>query len=352
MPLSSHASLSRSLAFVPEMLFYGFNFAQNGYLVRSPEPLDPEETWNAINHQPSRALRWFRDNYPLRSVRRLSRALIYRHSPTFKNHRLGIDRHYQRSVDFFKLFLDRKYMFYSCADFEKPGDTLEDAQENKANYLVRLIDPKPGERILDLGCGWGAMLKKISEVTGDRENIEGWTLSSEQIRFIRQELGLRVEDKNFCTEPIAERSFDKIYSIGSMEHVREHELLPLARTLRRALRSGGRIVHHFFTGTDELPHPTTIFAGFHFFPGSELVSLARHLRIFEQAGLRLVHHSLHDYRPTLRAWFDRLVENREEAIRLEGVHCYNTFLVFFSVSHLSFQERTLLVNRFVLEEME
>ncbi|MFX5603078.1 class I SAM-dependent methyltransferase, partial [Acinetobacter baumannii] len=78
--------------------------------------------------------------------------------------------HYDLSNDFYRLFLDKTFMFYSCADFNSPGDSLEQAQLNKANHLLSLIDPKPGEAILELGCGWGSMLRHIHAHTGDIRN--------------------------------------------------------------------------------------------------------------------------------------------------------------------------------------
>ena len=79
-----------------------------------------------------------------------------------QDHLLGISEHYDVSNDFYELFLDKKYMFYSCADFDRGDETLEEAQASKANFILNLIEPKPGEKILDLGCGWLSHRRSIN----------------------------------------------------------------------------------------------------------------------------------------------------------------------------------------------
>jgi len=280
------------------------------------------------------------------------RDLYYRRSFKFKDHASGISDHYDVSNQFYELFLDKRYMFYSCADFRKSSDTLEDAQENKANYLLDLLDPRAGEKIVDLGCGWGAMLRKIYAKTGDKDNLYGYTLSKEQKTFIDEKYGFHVEYRDFITSDYEAASFDKILSIGSLEHVREKELLPLAAKLAKALRPGGRIVHHFFCQMREVPPPRLCIGGFQIFPGSELATLKKHLEAFEQARLRVVHHSMHDYRRTLKGWFDRLAASEEAAVRLVGVHVYNKYLCYLAEAWRLFQDRELLIMRFVLERQD
>ncbi|MBN1365857.1 MAG: class I SAM-dependent methyltransferase [Syntrophaceae bacterium] len=297
-------------------------------------------------------LRFLLHNWPLKPLRWLAFLLWYRNSYKYKNHAVGINKHYGISNDFYNLFLDKKYMFYTCADFIKTNDSIEQAQDNKANYILKLIDPKPGEKILDLGCGWGPMMKKIYEKTGDKENIIGWTIAKEQIKYIREVLGFRVEDVNFCTTKFEENSWDKIFSIESLEAVRPKELLPLAKKLRKALKLGGRIVHQFSTVTKDPFSPLLIWGAFNIFPGSEITTIEKHMSVFEEAKFKIVHHSIHDYRPTLKAWFDRLAKNQNEAIRLVGVKTYNMYLIFFAGSHGIFQEHAVLLNRVILEPMD
>jgi cyclopropane-fatty-acyl-phospholipid synthase len=265
------------------------------------------------------------------------------------DHASGIEYHYDVSNEFFKLFLDRDFMFYSCADFEGSHETIEVAQRRKADHLLRLIAPRAGERILDLGCGWGAMLRYIHLATGDKETLFGYTLSKGQARFIKDNFGFNVSVTDFITADYPAESFDKIYSIGAMEHVRPDDILPLLRKLHRALAPGGRLVQQFFS-LNTSPIPTSMITAQINFPGSTLSTHAHHLQSAREAGFEITHDSTHDYRPTLKAWFDRLVENRDRALQLVGVETYNRYLVFFPSSWAFFDQEQATVHRLVLEK--
>ncbi|HWA98117.1 MAG TPA: class I SAM-dependent methyltransferase, partial [Pirellulales bacterium] len=147
---------SRQLGLLIDSLVYGPSYGLLHYLIRSPEPLDPQKTWQTVTAKQGPAIEWIAKNYPPPWARRW----LLRHKIR-QDARLGIAEHYDVSNDFYQLFLDRKYMFYTCADFLTGTETLKEAQTKKADFILRLIDPQPGERILELGCGWGAMLKRI-----------------------------------------------------------------------------------------------------------------------------------------------------------------------------------------------
>lgn len=337
-------SLLRHLSFAPEVLLYGTAYGLLQWLIRSPRPLDPDTTWELLTRPAPPALDWIGQHYPPVFARRFLLAAKLK-----QDHLLGISAHYDVSNDFYKLFLDRKYMFYSCADFVRGDETLEEAQTNKANFILNLIDPHPGERILDLGCGWGAMMRVICEHTGDQQHLVGYTLSRNQHDFVRDELGLRVEFENFITCDYEPESLDKIYSIGAWEHVRRADAAPTLAKLYRALRPGGRMVKHFFCRVHE--HiPSAALAAQLFFPGSVPLGYPAQVRAFEQAGFRITHRSIHDYRPTLRAWFDNYVRHREQALKLVDLRTYNRYLVFFPASWRAFDDARLILVRYVLEK--
>jgi cyclopropane-fatty-acyl-phospholipid synthase len=266
-----------------------------------------------------------------------------------QDHVLGISAHYDVSNEFYKLFLDKKYMFYTCADFVRGDETIEEAQQNKADYILRLIDPKPSEKILELGCGWGAMLKRIYEYTGDKQNLSGLTLSKEQIAYNIDNNGFNVKFDDFITCHYEPNHYDAIYSIGSFEHVRPHELAPLSRKIFLALKPGGRAVHHFFCRVPSQLFATAICSQI-YFPGSIGSTYNEHLRAFEGAGFRVEHRSIHDYRPTLRAWFDNLVANRNRALELVDVHTYNRYVTFFPSSWRYFNDGYGMLVRWVLRK--
>jgi cyclopropane-fatty-acyl-phospholipid synthase len=336
--------MNRQLALATDALTYGVSYGYLKYLIASPVPLDPEATWADITHDPLPIIKWLTLRYPPE----FARAWLLRHKQR-EDVRLGIAEHYDVSNAFYELFLDRRYMFYSCADFVQGTETLEEAQAKKADFLLRLIDPRPGEKILELGCGWGPMLKRILEATGDKGNLHGYTLSQEQVAYNEQHNGFHVEFQNFITADYPREHYDKIYSIGAWEHVRPHEVGPLLAKLYAALAPGGRLVNHFLCRlVDHLPASAVISQLF--FPGAVNSSYRFHVRSFEAAGFRVTHTSVHDYRPTLRAWFERLTAQREQALKLVDVQTYNRFLVFFASAWRYFDEATGTVFRFVLQK--
>lgn len=336
--------LLRTLSFVLEATCYGplYGIAQSR--LRSPQPLDPEENWEFWTRPRNRLLIEAVNSYPPSFWRRF---LVSRNLK--KGHEVGITSHYDISNEFYKIFLDKKYMFYSCADFHSNSDTLEEAQENKANFILGLLDPKPGERILDLGCGWGAMLLRVYEATNDKDNLFGYTLSKEQVTYIKEHHGFNVSLTNFITTTYAEESWDKIYSIGAWEHVRPHEITSLLRKLYRALKPMGKLVQHFFCLSGSA-FPMAMVLSQIFFPGSALSSYQDQVNAWQSAGFRLTHESAHDYRPTLKAWYKNLVANRDKAIELVGINNYNKYLTFFPVSWKIFDVGLAQVHRLVLEK--
>jgi len=340
------ARFPRSLLVPGEALVYGPGYSWLNYHIRRPEPLDEERIWNEINTKLPAIPEFVRSHWPLRPLR-----WPLLHAKMKQDHVLGIAEHYDVSNEFYKLFLDKKYMFYTCADFHSPNDTLEDAQQHKADFILNLIDPQPGQKILELGCGWGAMLKRIYEHTGDKENLYGLTLSKEQVAYNEQHNGFNVEFDDFINRQYPSNTYDVIYSIGAWEHVRPKEIGPLSKKLYDALKPGGKLVKHFFCRVPEVLFATALCSQI-YFPGSIGSSYRANVKAFEGAGFRITHRSIHDYRPTLRAWFDNLVANRERALELVDVQTYNRYVTFFPSSHRYFDDVLGMLVRWVMVKPE
>lgn len=346
--MSVASQAARALFYIPDLLVGGPAYARHLQLTRRDRPLDANTVWQRLTQPENSIIHWLSEHYPPAPLRKF---LVHRYA-SMRDRIAGISEHYDISNEFYQLFLDRRYMFYTCADFATDTDTLETAQERKANYIVSLLDPQPGERILELGCGWGSMMKKVYETTGETDNLVGYTVSHEQIKFIQETYGFQAEFQDFVTAEFAPAAFDKIYSVGAIEHVPVNLLQPLAQRLAQAVTPSGRIVHHFFCQVSEAP-PTRLFAaGIQMFPGAELTSLRHHLKVFDQAGLRVIHQSIHDYRPTLEAWYTRLAEQQEEAIRLVGIRNYNRYLCYLADAWRLFDDRDLVLTRFVLQRQD
>ena len=334
----------RKALFPLEGLVYGPAYAGLQHLIRSPEPIEPGFAWELITCEKPPVYSAVCEHWPLRPLR-----WPLLHAKMKQDHALGIAEHYDVSNDFYELFLDKKYMFYTCADFHPGCQSLEDAQQNKADFILDLIDPQPGDTILELGCGWGAMLKRIQEHTGEKENLYGLTLSKEQVAYNRQHNGFQIEFDNFISRDYEPEKFDTIYSIGAWEHVRPKEIAPLTKKLYAALKPGGKLVKHFFCRMTDPLFATALISQI-YFPGSIGSSYHANVKAFEDAGFQIVRRSIHDYRPTLRAWFDNLVANRERALELVDVQTYNRYLTFFPVSWRYFHEGKGMLVRWVMQK--
>lgn len=335
--------LTRTLLFPLESLTHGLIYGLAQYHIRNPRPLDSNQNWEFWTAQKGPLVTAIINDYPPKFVRKLLVEVKF-----LLPHEAGIAAHYDISNEFYELFLDRRHMFYSCADFNDGNETLEEAQENKANYLLKLIEPRQGERILELGCGWGAMLRHIYQVTDDKQNLFGYTLSRKQVEYIRERDGFNVSFTDFITATYENESFDKMYSIGAWEHVRPHEIPVLLKKLYQALKPGGRLVKQFFC----LPgraFPSSQVLGKIFFPGSALAPYQYHIESAREVGFRVIHESKHDYRKTLESWYQNLTANKDRAIELKGVRNYNKYLIFFASAWKMFDVGHSEVHRLVLE---
>jgi cyclopropane-fatty-acyl-phospholipid synthase len=334
-------SLQRLSKFALELVDRGLLYAIANYRIHSPIPLDPLENWQFWNEPKPGWLESFIRAYPPESRRK-----AYLDSMLLQDHNRGIETHYDVSNEFYTLFLDTQYKFYTCGEFLSEQDTLETAQVNKANHIRSLLQLNGNEKILDLGCGWGAMLKYLQD-TGHQGELTGFTLSKEQLAYDQQQLGLKVSLTNFITAPFEQAPYDRIFSIGSLEHVRPDELKALYQKIYDALVPAGLAVHQFFSFEREA-YPASIPLLQLFFPGSLLVMHRHHIEYAERAGFKITHDSIHDYKPTLKAWYDRLAENREKAQALVGLEIYNRYLTFFAIAWLFFQQKEAALHRIVM----
>ena len=335
------SALAHGFAFVWDCLTVGPACAHMRAQIGSAQPLDAETVWNFWTGTRNPLSEFLRCRYPPQAVRKwiLARRLLAPRAD-------GIRAHYDLPVEFYRLFLDTQLMLYSCARFVSPLTTLEQAQRNKADFIATLLTISSADHVLDLGCGWGGMMRFLLNQGVKRTQMYGYTLSQEQHRYTRT-TGLQTELADFVAVDIPPQSYDKIYSIGSLEHVRPDELRRLHRKLFRALRPEGRIVHQFFS-LERARVPASMLLAQEFFPGSLLSSHAEHLAAMREAGFKVVLDFTDDYRPTLRAWFDRLVSHKEAALTLAGTGVYNKYLCFFPAAWRFFDDGEAALHRVVL----
>lgn len=265
----------------------GLLYAIANYRIHSPTPLTGDENWNFWMQSRSPWFKLLARVYPPEFKRK-----EYLNSMLAQAHASGIERHYDISNEFYALFFDRKYKFYSCAEFVSDKDTLEQAQVNKAQYLLSLLSLNSHEKILDLGCGWGAMMRFFQDA-GNRGELTGLTLSREQPIY-NQSLSLDVSLSNFITASLEHGYYNRILSIGGLEHVRPKELKIVYQKIYNALTTSGLAMHQFFSFERE-PYPAFAILMQLFFAGSLLAIHDHHIEAAEEVGFRITHDSIHDY---------------------------------------------------------
>ena len=251
-----------------------------------------------------------------------------------------IQFHYDVSNDFYKLFLDEQ-MVYSCAYFHNWNDTLEQAQFNKLDMVCRKLQLKPGERMLDIGCGWGAMVCHAARYYGVKAH--GITLSQEQLALTRrkiQDLGLQdqvtVELVDYMD---VQGTFDKISSIGMVEHVGIDNMAGYMQKVNSLLRDRGLFLNHGITRPGKMSEKAfrhvnaerRLLAKY-IFPGGELDHLGHMTQCLEASGFDVqdVEGWRDHYALTCRHWCERLEANREQAERLVGKEKYRLWVLYLA----------------------
>jgi cyclopropane-fatty-acyl-phospholipid synthase len=247
--------------------------------------------------------------------------------PRGRRHSVARDReavrhHYELSNRFYELMLGPS-MVYSCAYFEDSADSLEQAQERKLETICRKLRLVPGERMLDVGCGWGSLLIHAARRHGVRG--VGVTLSDAQAELARQRIaraGLseRVEIRVCDYREVGDGPYDKIASVGMYEHVGRDQLDLYVGHLRRLLRPGGLFLNHGITRLHQRPRGADTFITRYIFPDGELHPVTDVLRSMESSSLEIRDlESLREhYVLTLQRWIGNLDARREEAVREVG----------------------------------
>jgi cyclopropane-fatty-acyl-phospholipid synthase len=246
---------------------------------------------------------------------------------TRKRDRKAIEYHYDVSNDFYSLFLDPN-MVYSCAYYRSENDTLELAQEQKLDHILTKLLVKPGERFLDIGCGWGALIIRAAKNFGT--HATGITLSKNQFDYAQDRIRAEGLEKR-CTVMLCDYRdlsgtgvFDKIASVGMFEHVGLKNLPVYFAKIRSLLNDKGLVLNHGITSSDVDSRWVGLGAGEfidrYVFPDGELPHLSRVLREMSVAGLEVtdVESLRRHYARTCHAWASRLEGKQEHAAELVG----------------------------------
>jgi cyclopropane-fatty-acyl-phospholipid synthase len=261
---------------------------------------------------------------------------------TIARDRRAVRHHYDVGNDFFALFLDRS-MTYSCAYFSGGAQTLEEAQEAKVELVCKKLALCEGERVLDVGCGWGSFV--IHAASRHGVHAVGITLSEHQAALARErarEAGLadRVEFRVADYREVSDGPFDAIASIGMVEHVGAEQIDVYARRLHDLLRPGGRLLNHGIAKLKDLDTPDEgAFSERFVFPDGVPLPLSRVQRALERTGLvtRHVEGLPADYERTLGYWIERLDAHWDDAVRLAGIERARIWRLYLRAGRQAFE---------------
>jgi cyclopropane-fatty-acyl-phospholipid synthase len=277
----------------------------------------------------------------------------------------AVRSHYDVGNDFYKLWLDKR-MVYSCGYFTNVDASLDEAQEAKLEHICRKLRLSPGEKMLDVGCGWGGLIMHAAERFG--VNALGITLSYEQAALARE----RIREKGLesrCTVEVrdyrhltADQEFDKIASVGMVEHVGRAKLPVYFERLYKYLRPGGLLLNHGIVHAGGHQKPKlrdrvferlwgdNAFINTYVFPDGELPELAEVVSTAEDAGFetRDAESLREHYALTLRKWVRRREAERATAVASVGEEIYRIWRLYMAASAYGFASGRLAIDQLIL----
>ena len=262
-----------------------------------------------------------------------------------RGNRANIQHHYDVSNAFYRIWLDRR-MVYSCAYFRAESDSLDDAQAQKLDHICRKLRLAPGERFLDIGSGWGALILWAAENYG--VDATGITLSKNQFDYVTAEIAarglqrrVRVELRDYLDLP-DDALYDKVASVGMFEHVGKQKYGKYFGKIYRILKPGGMVLNHGIThnalSADSLGSGIGDFVEEYVFPGGELTHVSRVIEGLAGVGLELVDaEALREhYAKTLWQWVDRLEAHADAARAEVGEERFRVWRIYMAGSAHAF----------------
>lgn len=270
--------------------------------------------------------------------------------------RQAVSYHYDTSNEFFSLWLDKR-MVYSAGYFKTPEDDIDTAQEQKLDYICRKLRLRPGDRLLDIGCGWGGLVMYAAQKHG--VHVLGITLSKHQAELAAariQQAGLsdlckvEVRDYREIDQP---SGFDKVVSVGMLEHVGAAHLPQYFYQVWRLVRPGGVFLNHAIARNPlDVAKSGPSFSDRYVFPDGETVPTGTSLEIAEKAGfeVRDVESLREHYALTLRRWVTRLEKQHDKAIEATDETTYRIWRLFMSGSAYGFTRGNLNLYQTLLSK--
>ena len=259
--------------------------------------------------------------------------------------------HYDIGEDLYDLFLDKKHRQYSCAYFLKDDESLEEAQQNKINHIIKKLDLRPGQKVLDIGCGWGGMAFEIARQS--QCEVTGISLSENQINYCKKKAKeLKMDNQvSFTLSDYREikEKFQKIVSVGAFEHFGKKFYKIFFRKINNIMTDEGICLLHTIGSVDS-PGPTQPFIPKRIFPGGIIPSLSDLITPIEKTGLILADCEtlIHHYDKTLKAWLDRFLKNKDKAKYLYNKEFVRMWEFYLASCSAAFKFRNLVVYQLQL----
>jgi len=262
-----------------------------------------------------------------------------------------IKHHYDIGEDLYDLFLDKKHRQYSCAYFLNNNDTLEQAQQNKINHIIKKLNLLPGQKVLDIGCGWGGMAFEIARQS--QCEVTGISLSENQINYCKKKAKeLKLDNQvhfEYRDYREVKDKFHRIVSVGAFEHFGRKFYKTFFKTIKKIMSDDGICLLHTIGSVDS-PGPVQPFIQKRIFPGGIVPSLSEMVKPIEKTGLivadceTLIHH----YDKTLKIWLERFLSNKEKAKNLYDKEFVRMWECYLSMCSAAFHFRDLVVYQLQL----
>ena len=258
----------------------------------------------------------------------------------------NVKHHYDLGEDLYNLFLDKEHRQYSCAYWKSPNETLEEAQQNKINHIIKKLDLRPGQTVLDIGCGWGSMCFEIAKQS--ECEVTGYTLSQNQYDYcVKKAKELKLD--NQCHFELSDYreikgKFNRIVSVGMLEHVGRKFYKTFFKKIKNLMTDDGLSLIHTIGSTDHRSPPTP-FIQKYIFRGGIVPSGSELIKALEKTGLVLsdMESLIHHYDKTLKVWLDRFLANREKAKNLYSESFCKMWEFYLASCSVAFKYRDLLV---------
>ncbi len=258
----------------------------------------------------------------------------------------NVEHHYDLGEELYNLFLDKKFRMYSCAYWKSPEESLEQAQQNKINHIIKKLDLRAGQKVLDIGCGWGGLCFEMAKQS--KCEVTGITLSKNQYEYcVKKSKELKLD--NQCHFELLDYrhlngKFNRIVSVGMVEHVGRKFYKTFFKKINELMTDDGLSLIHTI-GSTQPKGPPQPWISRYIFPGGLVPSASDLIDAVEKTDLILtdMESLIRHYDKTLKAWLVRFLENRDRAKKMYDERFCKMWEFYLASCSAAFKYRDLLV---------